>query len=255
MRSSNIRLKRVRPLLGTYVEITLSGAVPEDTLNAWITAGFEAIEEIDQLMSLHKPDSDLSRLNQARPGDLVTVHPHTLKVLRASNELYRVSGGIFDIRCMTKFSPSSLHGPPTELFGGDGIIRARKTGPWTFDLGGIAKGYAVDCGVEKIKKVSSGHRSSGVVNAGGDLRRWGKDAPPVAVATSSVRTPSSRERLCPAVHVQMPDGKILTEEKTVTVFADRCLWSDALTKIMLLAPQHIADRCLKRYAAYGWVLA
>src|SRR5258708_4427079 len=99
MKSSKRKLKRARPLLGTFVEIELLGNVPESTLNTWITAGFEAIEEIDRLMSRYRTDSDLSRLNEAEPGIWVDVHPHTLKVLRASNKLYKDSRGTFDIRC------------------------------------------------------------------------------------------------------------------------------------------------------------
>src|SRR5262249_39974826 len=95
----------------------------------------------------------------------------------------------------------------------------------------------------------------GVVNAGGDLGRWGKEVVPVAVATSAVRTPETSERLSPAVHMKMPEGRPLTDSKAVSVFADRCLWSDALTKVMLLASPRIADRCLDRYGAKGMMLA
>src|SRR5438094_391001 len=89
MRSSKQRLKRVRPLLGTYVEIELHGKIPEERLNNWITAGFEAVEEIDRLMSVYRPDSDISRLNKAEPNVWVTVHPHTIAVLKASTKLYK----------------------------------------------------------------------------------------------------------------------------------------------------------------------
>jgi len=182
------------------------------------------------------------------------VHPHTIKVLKASNDLYKASEGNFDIRC-TLPHPTPL--PKGE--GGATRVRrsnqAQKTGPWILDLGGIAKGYAVDCAVEKIKALSRGHQVSGVVNAGGDLRRWGKGQMPIAVATSAVRTPSHKERLSPASHVRMPAAEALTEERAVTVLADKCLWSDALTKVMMLAPKRVANLCLKRYHAHGLVLA
>jgi len=235
--------------MGTFVEIELDGQASPEKLNTWITAGFEAVADIDRLMSIYRPDSDLSRLNQARPGVWVDVHPHTLKVLKASHELYRVSDGNFDIRC-GRVAGGRMRVPLLLR-----STRACKTGRWTFDLGGIAKGYAVDCAVETIKKISKGHRLSGIVNAGGDLRRWGGPHAPVAVATSTVRTPETCERLSPAVHVRMPEGKIYTKQKTVSVFSARCLWSDALTKIKLLAPPLLADHCLKKYNAHGMVLA
>src|SRR5690349_5091980 len=99
MNFSRIKRKRVRPLLGTYVEITLSASAPEALIDTWMTTAFEAIEEIDRLMSLYRSDSDISRLNKAKPGLRVKLHRHTTKVLQAANKLYRDSEGVFDIRC------------------------------------------------------------------------------------------------------------------------------------------------------------
>src|SRR5262249_16377059 len=192
----------------------------------------------------------------------VRVHPHTRRVLQTANDFYGASKGVFDIRASLphpSFAALSLRErggvrrslPPIEFRGS----RVRKTGPWTFDLGGIAKGYAVDCAVATIKRLSRGKLAYGVVNAGGDLRRWGKEVVPVAVATSAVRTPETSERLSPAVHLKMPDGRPLTEPRAATVFAGRCIWSDALTKVMLLASPRITDQCFQRYGAYGMVVA
>ncbi len=273
MKPSKQKLKRVRPILGTFVEIELHGDVSDENLNTWITEGFGAVEEIDRLMSFHRPDSDLARLNQAHPNVWVDVHPHTAKVLRASNKLYKDSRATFDIRCGAYPHPPYGHPLPTRgrmrvplVFCG---TRVCKTGPWTLDLGGIAKGYAVDCAVNVMKHLSRGRLIAGVVNAGGDLRRWGPGAPPVAVATSCVRSATQQAlasrvaspmseataALTEAIHVHMPSGKVLEDEKAVSVLSARCLWSDALTKVMLLAPQKVAQRCLRKYRAQGLVLA
>jgi thiamine biosynthesis lipoprotein len=251
-------IKRVRPLLGTFVEMTLRGEASVSLLNTWATAGFEIVGEIDRLMSFHKPDSDLSRLNRASPHEWVQVNRHTFKVLKTANEIFNLSKGIFDIRACSSFPAAtggeSMNRPPTEAFGGDDYWRVRKTGPWRMDLGGIAKGYAVDCAVQKIKAISRGYALSGIVNAGGDLRRWGPEVQPIAVATSAVRTRETSPWLSPGKHVYMPAGHIMKKPKAVTVFSNQCLWSDALTKVMLLASPNIADACLKRYHARGIVL-
>ena len=161
--------------------------------------------------------------------------------------------------------------PPVELRGS----RARKTGPWILDLGGIAKGYAVDRAVEKIRRLAAGRGVSGVVNAGGDLRAWGPDPTPVAlqasgpasgyarlelrnaaVASSSVRIPGlSCERLTAAGHVRMPENRLLRRPATASIFARRCLWADALTKVAMLGPPAIARRCLEHYGARAIVWA
>jgi len=287
MKSLSRKFRRVRPLLGTYVSIELQGESGEKLLNAYITEGFAAIAEVDRLMSYHRRDSDLSRLNRAKPGAWVSVSsPLTLKVLRTSNELFRISRGVFDIRCggvlagwgeLPSFSwnrrfPATVSSGvlPLEIQG----MRVRKLGPWILDLGGIAKGYAVDRAVEQFLRPDLKSRLCGVVNAGGDLRVWGSEAVPVGVkilgesfcgirsftmsrtaaATSSVRARriSLRGHVTSA-HVEMPSGKFLKEAKTVTVFASQCLLADALTKIVLLGSTDISGRCLSFYRANALV--
>ena len=61
--SKEIEVRRCRPLLGTFVEITASGA-DENELNTAINAAFAVIEKIQNLMSAHDADSELSLLNR-----------------------------------------------------------------------------------------------------------------------------------------------------------------------------------------------
>jgi thiamine biosynthesis lipoprotein len=279
VKSSN-GVKRVRPLLGAYVEIELRGDAEEGFLNAVISEGFEAISEIDRLMSCHRSDSDLTCLNRTRPGTWVEVHPLTGEVLKASQELFLASRGAFDIRCGAslvdwgilpgpaggrRFRSAPGNTAPLDFSG----TRVRKTGPWFLDLGGIAKGYAVDRAVERIRRLTS-RRLTGRVNAGGDLRVWGRDAVPVALrvegeeaawirpfemrrsaaATSSVRTRVAGPGGFPVSdHVKMPEGSPLRTAGTVTVFADQCLFADALTKVVLMGSSEIAADCLSSYQA------
>jgi thiamine biosynthesis lipoprotein len=274
MNSSKPNLKRTQPLLGTFVSIELQGAVSERLLNAWVTAGFEAISEIDGLMSPHRPDSDLSRLNQAHAAVWVAVSPLTLQVLRAGNEMFHASRGIFDIRCVPgprgnrPAREQWRSRPPVEIEG----TCARKTGSWALDLGGIAKGFAVDRAVKRIQKLSAGRRIAGRVNAGGDLRVWGDTPTPLAirvegpqaswvrpalisntaVATSAVRRDGDA-RFSNADHRRMPFGKKEERQRTVTVFAGQCLWADALTKVVLLGPAVTAQKCLAAYRSKALV--
>lgn len=282
------KFKRLRPLLGTYVAIELQGDIEEELLNKYITEGFEAINEVDRLMSYHRLDSDLNRLNRARPNEWIDVHASTRAVLQISNELFLSSDGIFDIRCgkvladcgvIPSFSQSNCFYPsidknmvPLEI----NESSVRKLGPWILDLGGIAKGFAVDCAVKKIQHMTVGLELSGVVNAGGDLRVWGNEVIPVvariygetdtwnrsldiyqtALATSSVRMCSGlSENLSPAAHVQMPSGKVLRKAKTVSVLANECLLADALTKVVLLGEEDVAERCLVSYKARALIFS
>ena len=74
-------MKRLRPLLGTWVEIEVEDL--EETSAAFaVERAFAAVELVNRLMSVHRPDSDLSRINRNAWRSPVTVHPWTLKTLR-----------------------------------------------------------------------------------------------------------------------------------------------------------------------------
>ena len=62
MKSSGTIFRRCRPLLGTFVEVCVSGAA-EATLRNATEGAFQAIEEVGRAMSFHDSGSELSRLN------------------------------------------------------------------------------------------------------------------------------------------------------------------------------------------------
>ena len=64
--------RRMKPLLGTFVEI--GADAPDTVANSAIEAGFGAIQTIHTLASLQDPDSELSRLNRAQ-GEEIELHP------------------------------------------------------------------------------------------------------------------------------------------------------------------------------------
>src|ERR1700757_4753018 len=89
-------LRRARPLLGTFVEITASGTGATDVELA-IGAAFDAVERVHRLMSFHDPASDVSRLNREANAGAVAVDPWTFEVLTTAQDLHGRSGGAFDI--------------------------------------------------------------------------------------------------------------------------------------------------------------
>jgi hypothetical protein len=126
------------------------------------------------------------------------------------------------------------------LINKDDHVRFRR--PVTIDLGGIAKGFAVDRAVEALQKAGA---ISGIVNAGGDLRVFGEHAQEVQIrhplypgrTAGMVRLrdralATSARYFAPALF----DGRSrqpLPDEISVTVAARDCLTADALTKIAL----------------------
>jgi thiamine biosynthesis lipoprotein len=149
--------------------------------------------------------------------------------------------------------------------------RVRFHRPLAVDLGGIAKGYAVDCAIAALRECNV---PSGLVNAGGDLRAFGDETIPVylrhpgapqrlvrsvelcnaALATSSPCFTRRRWRGRSVSHLVKQDRcSAITQDISVTVHARECWVADALTKVVLNAPR-CAERLLAQYDAEAFVL-
>jgi thiamine biosynthesis lipoprotein len=271
-------VERARPLLGTLVAIRVRG-LPEGRAHRAIDAAFVEIEQIHARMSFHEPDSDVSRLNREAFHRPVTVDPRTAEVLRLARQMGEHSRGRFDITVAAQLVDWGLLPPPdcpgrpdprgcwrdVELLAG-GAIRFRRA-VW-IDLGGIAKGYAVDRAIECLHEWGASQCS---VNAGGDLRilgpemegirlAWGSPADPAlpilelengSVASSSGRPARRRHRRrFRGPHV---DGRLRGSVGTrsfVCVVAERCVVADALTKVVL-AQGTRSQTVLRRYGAWA----
>ena len=140
---------------------------------------------------------------------------------------------------------------------GDRVAFAR---PLWLDLGGIAKGYAVDRAIAVL--IEHGSREA-CVNAGGDLRRVGREPELVhvrgasswlpALELSSGSVASSGDERIENASTAGPhlDGRRRTRAirgSRVSVVAERCAVADALTKIVLADPS-FAETLLPRYEA------
>src|SRR5262249_39413688 len=173
-------IRRARPLLGTFVEISVADASACDA-EAAVEEAFAAVAKVHRLMSFHEPGSDVARLNREAGTRAVTVDPWTCAVLETALDLTRRSGGAFDVavapvlqelgrlpRRGPRSAPRSSGGEAFELSAGR-RVRFRDRGV-RIDLGGIAKGFAVDRAVDTLR--ARGVRC-GLVNAGGDLAAFG----------------------------------------------------------------------------------
>jgi FAD:protein FMN transferase len=152
-------LHRVRPSLGTLVSVR---AVAEDAHIARraIEAAFGAIDRVDRLMHPSRAGSDLVRL---RNVGVVEVDRWTWEVLQAAACLNAESNGLFE-PCLAEVSGTMAD---LRLVEPNRVETGRSC---AIDLGGIAKGYAVDRAIEALRECGC---STGEVNAGGDLRVFG----------------------------------------------------------------------------------
>jgi thiamine biosynthesis lipoprotein len=242
-------LRRCRPLLGTFVEIECDRADAIDE-------GFAAIERVHRLMSAHAPVSDVSRVNRFAHTFPVEVHALTALVFERALFWARESGGEFDPVRAGKSAiesgllPRHVDQPAPEASQWRWIeAHGRAVSllkPGCVDLGGIAKGFAVDQAARAMRRASA---ASGLVNAGGDLIAFGPDAWRVTIIH-----PITRQAL---VEVELHDQALATsallangsgdhlplgsEWISVTVRAANACDADALTKIVWTAPADLRD--------------
>lgn len=264
-------IRRLRPLLGTFVEVAVAGAAVAD-MAAAVEAAFAAIGTVHRLMSFHDEESDVSRLNHGGFEAATGVHRWTFQVLEAALEIHRSSNGQFDIRIAPALQQLGLlpyragdlahdaalisgHGE-IELLAGDRVrFGDRAT---RIDLGGIAKGFAVDRAIDVLRDFGM---PSGLVNAGGDMAVFGprghmvtvrdpgqpsrvlcrielRDA---AIASSGARFDPFRslEVWAPAV-IDPVSGEPVYGVIGATVRAPSCLFADALTKVVMTGGQSSA---------------
>ena len=186
--------RETREQMGTFVTITVHAGSTENAQRA-AEAGFAAVENVDALMSTYKPDSDASRLNARDEQAPVRVSYATVRVLDRAARISKMTGGAFDItvrplvelwrragkekvlptdeeieaaRALVNWDRGVLIDGRCDESGGPVLVKPRGA---QIDLGGIAKGYAVDQAINSIRGQKS--VTAALVDAGGDLYAFG----------------------------------------------------------------------------------
>jgi len=276
--SSPSEVRRCRPLLGTFVAITAAG-LDETRLDTAVNAAFGAIEDIERRMSVHDPSSEIARLNREAYSHPVAVSAETFEVLGRAERLAAESDGAFDHTIAPTLArwgllPKALARKKPGGWRSVSLLRDRRVlflQPLAVDLGGIAKGFAVDTAIGSLRR--SGVVAA-VVNAGGDLRVFGPkpetvhlrhpSAPQLSaqhleilnasLATSAPYFTERRWRGRRVSHLVNPrDRSAVTGGISVSVRADECWLADALTKVVLNSPR-LAERVLAQHHAEAFVL-
>lgn len=241
-------IRRARPLLGTFVEISACGS------DAAVGAAFETIAALEKQLSFHDPASDLSQLNRNAFFSEIRVSAHLAHLLHLALRLARLSGGAFD---PSAGSPDASW-RDIELLPGS---RVRYRRALRADLGGIAKGYCVDRAVAELVRRGA---EAGLVNAGGDLRAFGARSFPL-----HVRHPEDPRQLVPIGELR--DAALATSATylrakercagtpplapgvSISVRAPRAAIADALTKVVAIMGEHAAP-VLARFRAQAWII-
>ncbi|MGA7413484.1 MAG: FAD:protein FMN transferase [Bryobacteraceae bacterium] len=181
----------VEPHMGTLFRIKLYASSQLQAV-AGFQAAFTRIHQLDQTLSDYNPTSELMQLCGRPPGQPVHVSFDLYRVLEASQELSRASGGAFDVTEATVIRLWREARRTKQLPNASALQEAGEHSGFSkltldavhhtvtlaqpgmlLDLGGIAKGYAADEALVALR--AQGIRSA-MVAASGDIAV--SDAPP-----------------------------------------------------------------------------
>ncbi len=286
-----LRLVRRRaPSMGTVAEL---GVVHRDPTYAQgaLGAALDELWRVEAAMTRFRADSEVGRINGAAGRDPVVVSEDTARVVLEALRWAEASDGAFDPsigRAVALWNVGERVAPPdgdeVGALAGRGLYRSvvvdRRRGrsvvrledrDAALDLGGIAKGYAVDRAAATLREWGI---SGGLVNAGGDLYALGRsqEGEPWRVG---VRDPDDPARLIGTLEVE--DGAVATsgdyeeffehggrryhhlldpvtaaprntEHRSVTVVAADCMTADAAATTVFGVGRERGEALLSRMA-------
>jgi thiamine biosynthesis lipoprotein len=210
---------REEAIMGTRIGVEVWHDDPA-TAEAAIDAVIAEMHRIDALMSVYKPESQLSGVNRDAATRPVKVDAELARLVARALEFSEMSDGAFDI---TYASVGYLYDYRARKHPTEAQIQAalpainwkhvivdlpastiRFTRPGVrIDLGGIAKGHAVDSSIAILKARGI---ANGTVTAGGDSRILGdRRGRPWVVG---IRHPDDRERVI--ARIPLEDAAIST---------------------------------------------
>ena len=174
--------------MGTLVSITAVGRTQAEATAA-ITAGFQEVKRLEQLLSTWIPESELSQVNAAAGRSPVRVSLETMVLVRKSLQVAEMTEGAFNIAIGPAVDAWNISAEPRlptaeELAALKPLIDLQHvhTDVWErtiylerpgmrVDVGGIGKGYAADQAVLMMKKAGA---MAGVVALSGDIKAFGR---------------------------------------------------------------------------------
>ncbi len=201
--------------MGTTVELALA---EDDYRYETVVRSFDALSEIDHLLSVHQSASELSRVN-CDPGHWHEVSPHLSRVASTARRVGEMTDGAFDVTVL----PVMKHwGFYDASFPGNYTNQSRRSfrsilervdfrqlqvkgreariasSGYSADFGGIAKGYGVDQAVQALRDQNV---QCGLVSAGGDIFALGRPAPN-RLWRIGIRSPYRPDALCALVELE-----------------------------------------------------
>lgn len=255
---------RAQPWLGTLVEVSLPRTQATERRFA---AAFAAIADVHLRLHTHGRRSELVRIARHAHRRAVVVSRDTHALLRLARRLAGATQGAFaplrDVHGAGRravFARRAQRNALADLL----LLRGRRVrsrAALSLDLGGFAKGHAVDRAVAALRGSGA---TAGRVNAGGDLRVFGADhwlpvrvrlphraslaLPLFELCDAAVATSADYFRDAAATLLDTRSARRRRFGASISVAAPTCALADALTKVVALRPARAAD-WLARFGA------
>ncbi len=192
-------------IMGTTIRVELWHPDSEKRRDG-IARVMKEMDHVNRLMSPYIKDSQLSKINENAHKEPVKVDEDLFRVIQASLEFSKLTNGAFDITYASvgylfnyrkNIKPSEeeisnaksyINYKNVILNASENTVSFAKQGV-KIDLGGIAKGYAVDQSIQLLKEIGVKHA---LVSAGGDTGLLGdRRGRPWLVG---IRDPANKEK-------------------------------------------------------------
>ncbi len=287
-------VRRYSVMGGIILEIKLYGE--PDQLKAVFDIIYKKVSEVDKICNLYSPTSELSQLNNTAYAKPFVCSELLWDVLMESKKYYELSEGAFDISATPlmklwgfyrkrKTLPSEKElNEAQKLVGLHKVIfdSEAKSVKFTLpgmrlDLGGIAKGYAVNLAAKFAKKENV---KIGIINLGGNAYCFPEPFPEKKTYTIAVRDPLGENSICGVVelldqsvatsgdyeryvvingrhyaHIMNPEtGDPVENMLSVTVITPSATVSDALSTIVFIKGAKFAEKYNKRHAETSFLI-
>lgn len=176
----------VFPIMSTKAKIQLIGT-EEQEIEKGFRAAREAMEKVVAVCNYFDPESELGRLNATASKAPFYCSAELWEILQEVRKYHRISEGAFDPTIRPLMKVWGFHRARKTLPSEEEIAEAKKrcgfrkilfndnersvffeVSGMSIDLGGIAKGWAVDKAAEAVLKTTSIRR--GFVDLGGNMR-------------------------------------------------------------------------------------
>lgn len=286
--------------LGTRVRMVIRSedAVDQAVLQSAANHVRHLVATWEQRWSRFRADSEISRAN-ARAGEWVEVSPQTAAIVRRALQAWRDTGGLFHPALGRHLAEAGYDRSWRELKAQDAAAAStseRRYEPaiqagvevsdddrylrvvpgYALDLGGIGKGWIVECAARCLRRLGFQHF---IVDAGGDMVCAGEaEAGPwrigvtdpahpdqdvavlevrsLAVATSGIYRRRWPTETGDAHHIVDPrTGRpARTDVSSCTVIGPDLVALEVLAKCCILLGAEGAEAVLRRHAPHGWLL-